>query len=65
VFKGIPGLAPSLLRLPSGCTFHPRCPHVMEHCKTVRPDLMTLEGGGQVACHLYTEKAVAHEEALA
>ncbi len=36
----------------------------MEHCKTVRPDLMTLEGGGKVACHLYTEKAVAHEEAV-
>ena len=25
VFQGIPGLAPSLLRLPSGCAFHPRC----------------------------------------
>ncbi len=25
VFKGIPGLAPALLRLPSGCAFHPRC----------------------------------------
>ena len=32
VFQGIPGLAPSLLRLPSGCAFHPRCPHVMEVC---------------------------------
>jgi len=64
VFKGIPGLAPSLLRLPSGCTFHPRCAFVMEHCKTIRPDLMTVPGGSRVACHLYTENAVAHEEAV-
>jgi oligopeptide/dipeptide ABC transporter ATP-binding protein len=57
VFQGIPGLAPSLLRLPSGCAFHPRCPRVMEVCKTVRPDLETLPDGRQVACHLYLEKA--------
>ncbi|MEO1093190.1 MAG: ABC transporter ATP-binding protein, partial [Pseudomonadota bacterium] len=30
VFRGIPGLAPSLLRLPTGCAFHPRCPHAFE-----------------------------------
>ena len=57
VFRGIPGLAPSLLRLPSGCAFHPRCPHAMDICTSVRPDLVTLEDGQQVACHLYTEKA--------
>ena len=57
VFQGIPGLAPSLLRLPSGCAFHPRCPRVMEVCKTTRPDLEALPDGRQVACHLYLEKA--------
>ncbi|MFL5804957.1 MAG: ABC transporter ATP-binding protein [Roseiflexaceae bacterium] len=56
VFHGIPGLAPALLRLPSGCTFHPRCVRVMEICKTVRPDLRTLAGGREVACHLYSDK---------
>src|SRR3989475_1931255 len=30
----IPGQPPSLLRPPAGCRFHPRCPHVMEVCKT-------------------------------
>jgi peptide/nickel transport system ATP-binding protein len=55
VFQGIPGLAPALLRLPSGCAFHPRCPHAMEICTTVRPDLDTLPSGRRVACHLYTD----------
>ena len=34
VFQGIPGLAPSLLRLPSGCAFHPRCAKAMDICST-------------------------------
>src|SRR6266487_50164 len=42
IFQGIPGLAPSLLQLPSGCAFHPRCAHVMEVCRTTRPNLDTL-----------------------
>jgi len=56
VFQGIPGLAPSLLRLPGGCAFHPRCPMVMEVCKTARPKIDTLPGGRQVQCHLYAER---------
>ena len=55
VFHGIPGLAPSLLRLPGGCAFHPRCPHVMEICRTTRPRFDTLPGGRNVECHLYSE----------
>jgi peptide/nickel transport system ATP-binding protein len=55
VFQGIPGLAPSLLRLPGGCAFHPRCPHVMDICRTVRPSFDTLPSGQKVECHLYTE----------
>ena len=35
----IPGQPPSLLRPPSGCRFHPRCPYVMEVCKTTLPAL--------------------------
>lgn len=54
VFQGIPGLAPSLLRLPSGCAFHPRCPHGNEELqRTVRPEVRVLPGGRRVACHLY------------
>lgn len=57
VFQGIPGLAPSLLRLPTGCAFHPRCAKVMDVCNTVRPELEALPNGHLVACHLYAKKA--------
>jgi oligopeptide/dipeptide ABC transporter ATP-binding protein len=54
VFQGIPGLAPSLLRLPSGCAFHPRCPHGQEELqRSVRPEPVILPGGRMVSCHLY------------
>ncbi len=52
-FQGIPGLAPSLLRLPGGCAFHPRCARVMDVCRAVRPDLAARPDGRSVACHLY------------
>jgi peptide/nickel transport system ATP-binding protein len=44
---------PSLLRLPSGCTFHPRCPaFIGEVCERIIPPLERAEWGSQVACHL-------------
>jgi peptide/nickel transport system ATP-binding protein len=58
VFQGIPGLAPSLLRVPTGCAFHPRCPHGNEELqRTVRPEPVTLPGGRIVTCHLYSKDA--------
>ncbi len=57
VFQGIPGLAPSLLRLPTGCAFHPRCQEIMDKCKTVRPENQMLASGSRVTCHLYGEGA--------
>jgi peptide/nickel transport system ATP-binding protein len=53
VFQGIPGLAPSLLRLPGGCAFHPRCERVMEICRTMRPEVVRRPDGRIVTCHLY------------
>ncbi|MGK9230344.1 ABC transporter ATP-binding protein [Inquilinus limosus] len=53
VFRGIPGLAPSLLRLPGGCAFHPRCSKAMAVCSKVRPEPRLLAGGRGVTCHLY------------
>lgn len=51
--KGIPGLPPSLLNPPPGCPFHPRCPFVMERCRTEEPDLREVRPGHWVACHLH------------
>lgn len=53
VFKGIPGLTPSLLDVPPGCVFHPRCPQVMDICSQQIPPLQSVESGRLVACHLY------------
>lgn len=52
----LPGDVPSPLNPPEGCRFHPRCPEVMDHCKTVEPPLIQIgppERGHQVWCHLY------------
>jgi peptide/nickel transport system ATP-binding protein len=52
--KPIKGQPPSLINLPSGCSFHPRCPYVMDVCLTEIPPLYPV--GGEVlhrsACHL-------------
>jgi peptide/nickel transport system ATP-binding protein len=53
----IPGQPPSLLRPPAGCRFHPRCPHVMEVCKTTVPQLEPTQRDAAhlQACHLDEE----------
>lgn len=53
VFRGIPGLPPSLLQRPSGCPFHPRCPFAMPRCREEEPALRPVQTGRWVACHLY------------
>jgi oligopeptide/dipeptide ABC transporter ATP-binding protein len=45
------GEVPSPLAPPSGCRFHPRCPHAMPRCGSDAPALATFEGR-QLACHL-------------
>jgi peptide/nickel transport system ATP-binding protein len=52
----IAGLPPSLIHLPSGCPFHPRCPYVMDVCLKVGPKLEKSEPGHLVACHLQVEE---------
>jgi len=48
----ISGLPPSLIHLPSGCPFHPRCPYAMDVCLKEEPRLEQSEPGHLVACHL-------------
>ena len=46
------GEVPSPLNPPSGCHFHPRCPQVMDRCRSDGPKLRPIDAV-QVACHLY------------
>ena len=51
--EGIPGLPPALLEPPSGCIFHPRCPHATEQCSREVPEYREVRPGRMVACHLF------------
>ncbi|HEY9065357.1 MAG TPA: oligopeptide/dipeptide ABC transporter ATP-binding protein [Burkholderiaceae bacterium] len=50
----VQGEVPNPLNPPSGCSFHPRCPHANARCKTERPALSSFKGV-QVACHAVEE----------
>ncbi len=53
--RPIPGQPPSLINVPSGCAFHPRCRYIMDQCISQTPPLITLEseaGGHRSACWL-------------
>ena len=49
------GDVPSPMNPPSGCQFHPRCPKMMDHCKTEVPRTIELSPGHTVDCHLYSD----------
>ena len=55
----VAGEVPNPLDPPTGCAFHPRCPHAFERCKVERPSLIEHEDGGQVACHAVEEKRIS------
>ena len=51
-FAVVQGEIPSPLNPPSGCHFHPRCPHATERCKVEVPKLREIAPGHFSACHL-------------
>ncbi len=51
------GEIPSLITPPSGCRFHPRCPHAMPVCRERFPGRTELGGGHWTHCFLYGEGA--------
>jgi peptide/nickel transport system ATP-binding protein len=51
----VAGEVPNPLDPPSGCAFHPRCPHADERCRRDAPELRAVEGDGEVACHAVEE----------
>src|SRR5919201_5134057 len=50
--RPIKGQPPSLINVPPGCPFHPRCPYVMDICRVERPQLVPVDGHHASACHL-------------
>jgi peptide/nickel transport system ATP-binding protein len=50
---GIPGLPPSLLNRPRGCSFRTRCPRAFARCATEAPPLREVRPDHWVACHLH------------
>ncbi|MGL6210362.1 MAG: ABC transporter ATP-binding protein [Paracoccaceae bacterium] len=48
------GDVPSPANPPKGCNFSTRCPRVFDRCRTEKPELVQVEPGRLVACHLYS-----------
>jgi len=51
--KPIKGMSPSLIDIPNGCRFHPRCDHAEERCKINHPEMVELGNGHFVRCLQY------------
>jgi peptide/nickel transport system ATP-binding protein len=51
----VPGSPPSLADLPTGCPFHPRCPHVKDICRQRMPNVSQVDEDHKVACWLVEE----------
>ncbi len=67
----IKGAPPSLMNLPQGCSFSPRCPLVVDECRVTEPELLETDRHGHFArCHRsahlatveHPQKLFAHEE---
>ena len=54
-YKPVEGEIPSPLDPPSGCHFHPRCPHATDRCAVERPELREIAPTRWSACHLNDE----------
>ncbi len=52
-FEIIDGTVPNLANPPTGCKFHPRCPHVREICSKQKPQLVEVESEHFVSCLMY------------
>jgi oligopeptide transport system ATP-binding protein len=51
----ITGAPPSLVNIPSGCPFHPRCPYVRDNCSRDVPPLYEVRANRYSACHYYED----------
>jgi len=53
----IPGQPPDLSALPTGCSFHPRCPYAIDRCPAEEPTQHRFDDGGTVRCWLAMQEA--------
>jgi oligopeptide/dipeptide ABC transporter ATP-binding protein len=58
----IQGSPPSLVDLPAGCSFNPRCPYATDKCRTEVPELRVIDGAHSAACHYAGEPGFTREE---
>jgi peptide/nickel transport system ATP-binding protein len=58
------GEIPSAMHPPSGCAFHPRCPHAMPRCAIEAPEAHALDDTRRVACFLHEAKPITSSTAL-
>lgn len=55
------GAVPSPYSLPSGCAFHPRCPHAFEQCRQERPENTAVSDRSSVAC-FYVRQLIKNDQ---
>ncbi|MEA5075362.1 MAG: ABC transporter ATP-binding protein [Coriobacteriia bacterium] len=60
----IEGQPPSLIDVPSGCAFHPRCPYAQDRCVKESPELREITPGHLAACHFAGEDGFVRGEAV-
>jgi oligopeptide/dipeptide ABC transporter ATP-binding protein len=53
--KAIPGMVPNIMEMPRACKFNTRCEYAMEVCFNVEPELVEMEPGHFVRCHLHPQ----------
>ncbi len=60
------GAPPSLINVPKGCPFNPRCPYVFDRCRVERPELLPVDGHHAAACllSLGDRERIAEQEVL-
>lgn len=58
----IEGTPPSLIDLPAGCAFHPRCPYAKDICSREVPELRVISEGHSAACHFAGQDGFINEK---
>ena len=61
VAPALEGDPPNPVNRPTGCHFHPRCPHAMPICAREYPALRAVAPGRTVACHLYQASVISSQ----